>query len=193
MNSFLSLSFGPSQGLEAAAIGPRGSSKIHRFSFFIWAQKPRILCMHLWEIPFEDSYPCTKFETREHFFWDIRYIHIIIQIESPKLCQHLANPAPAVTEDWTFWDPLEKNCKNVTTGLVLWNVDTFANRHTSISLQPSDVKWRDLNFSSRYLTLASMLSWATEEIRWPSSFSANFLGFILHNSVTPYDKMKHFL
>ena len=72
---------------------------------------------------------------------------------------------------------------------------TFAKRHTSIVLQPFDDKWRDLNISSRDLTLPSMSEGVTEEMSfygWPSSFSLYlywyFLGLIFHDSAISFEK-----
>ena len=105
-------------------------------------------------------------------------------------CQHVSD----------LWGPIQmlSMCPQGWRQIIFkWMMNiTFAKRHTSIVLQPFDDKWRDLNISSRDLTLPSMLSGATEEIGWSSSFSmcpdlTNCSGIILHNSANPYDKMKH--
>ena len=63
-----------SSGLKAA-IGPRGSSKIHRFTFFFHLSPKSLgFCTcNKEKIALEESYPKTKFETRERFFWDTLY------------------------------------------------------------------------------------------------------------------------
>ena len=69
-----------------------------------------------------------------------------------------------VNDEKFFLQSLKNTSYKTTTSIFEMMNITFAKRHTSIFLQPFDDKWRDLNISSRDLSLPSISAGVTVEM-----------------------------